>query len=308
LQPEARVVVDGPYSEGIIINGLNRDEGNPYLLKVTSNTPMQRAVPITINQPHSHGQIEIAANINLNVNNGFLRANSIKDVVGVEARVRIRGTEIFTHGWGQPQSQYGGFTVPVGTRHHDFRGNSVVRYADDDVAGDLHCSAGNDVPIVGMGVMVPGQIRPITAIWQREGSGALAGWWRRKNSYVGYVEAQVGVIEEGGHAIRGRALNDLTITTVSAGGVASIDLREGDYYEWPVTEDATVNITAFTAGFNQKFTLRLFATATSRTITFGTGFKTTGVLVTGTDATKRFVITFDVDGTVAVEQFRTGAL
>jgi ribosomal protein L7Ae-like RNA K-turn-binding protein len=47
---------------------------------------------------------------------------------------------------------------------------------------------------------------------------------------------------------------------------------------------------------------------TSRTVTFGTGFKTTGTLSTGTSADRRFVFHFISDGTNLVEVSRTASI
>ena len=47
---------------------------------------------------------------------------------------------------------------------------------------------------------------------------------------------------------------------------------------------------------------------TSRTVTFGTGFKTTGTLATGTSADRRFVFHFISDGTNLVEVSRTASI
>lgn len=47
---------------------------------------------------------------------------------------------------------------------------------------------------------------------------------------------------------------------------------------------------------------------TSRTVTFGTGFKTTGTLSTGTVSGRRFVVTFVSDGTQLLETSRTLAI
>jgi hypothetical protein len=48
--------------------------------------------------------------------------------------------------------------------------------------------------------------------------------------------------------------------------------------------------------------------ASSRTVTFGTGFASTGTLATGTTATRRFVVRFISDGTRLLEVSRTTAI
>jgi hypothetical protein len=47
---------------------------------------------------------------------------------------------------------------------------------------------------------------------------------------------------------------------------------------------------------------------TSRTVTFGTGFASTGTLATGTVANRRFVVAFVSDGTRLIEVSRTTAI
>jgi hypothetical protein len=47
---------------------------------------------------------------------------------------------------------------------------------------------------------------------------------------------------------------------------------------------------------------------TSRTVTFGTGFRSAGTLATGTVAARRFVFNFISDGTSLVESSRTAAI
>jgi hypothetical protein len=47
---------------------------------------------------------------------------------------------------------------------------------------------------------------------------------------------------------------------------------------------------------------------TSRTITFGTNFKASGTLATGTVASKMFIVKFDGNGAIFVEFARSAAL
>lgn len=71
--------------------------------------------------------------------------------------------------------------------------------------------------------------------------------------------------------------------------------------------DATYTTTIATAG---SITSLIIVTsgATSYTITFGTGFKTTGTLATGTTTAKTFVLAFVSDGTTMTEISRTVAM
>lgn len=47
---------------------------------------------------------------------------------------------------------------------------------------------------------------------------------------------------------------------------------------------------------------------TSRTLTFSTGFRTTGTLATGTTSARRFIVRFVSDGAVLNEVSRTAAM
>jgi len=73
--------------------------------------------------------------------------------------------------------------------------------------------------------------------------------------------------------------------------------------------NATGNITSATAPAGQVITLIITTSGTtSYTITFSTGFKSTGTLATGTTTAKVFVIRFIGDGTTFNEISRTTAM
>lgn len=73
------------------------------------------------------------------------------------------------------------------------------------------------------------------------------------------------------------------------------------------TANRTYTTTVPTAG--QRKTLIVLTSGTSSyTLTFGTGFKTTGTLATGTVTAKVFVVNFVSDGTSLIETSRTTAM
>lgn len=76
-----------------------------------------------------------------------------------------------------------------------------------------------------------------------------------------------------------------------------------------VTPNATATYTTTVAPAGARATIIVNTSGTSSyTITFGTGFKTTGTLATGTVSAKTFVINFVSDGTTMIETGRTTAM
>lgn len=74
-------------------------------------------------------------------------------------------------------------------------------------------------------------------------------------------------------------------------------------------ESETINCTTTGMTAGHRFTLVVTTSGTSSyTLTFGTNFKTTGTLATGTVSAKTFAISFAYDGTNAVETGRTTAM
>jgi hypothetical protein len=74
-----------------------------------------------------------------------------------------------------------------------------------------------------------------------------------------------------------------------------------------ISADTTLTTTVPKVGASA-YVIVITSGATSRTVTFGTGFKTTGTLATGTDADRRFVFHFISDGANLVEVSRTAAI
>lgn len=105
--------------------------------------------------------------------------------------------------------------------------------------------------------------------------------------------------------ITGRIVKALQVLPVSASNATTLDCSAGDVWTYTVTENTTITPINLAAG--QMITLVIQATATSRTLTFGTPCKTTGTLATGT-ASALFTITFISDGTNLSEVSRTAAL
>jgi hypothetical protein len=98
-----------------------------------------------------------------------------------------------------------------------------------------------------------------------------------------------------------------TVTAIAAGATPAVDASLSDVYTLTPGEDETISISNGVA--YQPLTLIILTSgATSRTLTFGTGFKTTGTLATGTSTAKYFVMEFICDGTNCYEKSRTTAM
>jgi hypothetical protein len=76
-----------------------------------------------------------------------------------------------------------------------------------------------------------------------------------------------------------------------------------------VTPNANATFTTTVPSAGLRCQLYILTSGTSSyTITFGTGFRTTGTLATGTTTARYFMLSFISDGTVLVETSRTAAM
>ncbi len=99
------------------------------------------------------------------------------------------------------------------------------------------------------------------------------------------------------------------VIPVSASNATSMDCSKGDVFTYVPTENTT--ITAKNIAPGQRVSIQFTTSGTSSfTITFGTGFLTTGTLATGTTSAKVFVVCFEADpsGTSLKETSRTTAM
>jgi hypothetical protein len=92
-----------------------------------------------------------------------------------------------------------------------------------------------------------------------------------------------------------------------ANGATAMGLGTNDSVKVTPTANATYTTTVPPAG-HQRTILILTSGTTSRTITFGTGFKTIGTLATGTVSGRVFAISFLSDGVNLYETGRTAAM
>lgn len=97
-------------------------------------------------------------------------------------------------------------------------------------------------------------------------------------------------------------------TALETTGTIGWDCTASNGYTLTPTGDCTINATGVVAGKKYYLTV-LTSGVTSRTLTFGTGFKTTGTLATGVVSGKYFVMEFySPDTTNIIELTRTAAL
>lgn len=90
-------------------------------------------------------------------------------------------------------------------------------------------------------------------------------------------------------------------------GTVSLDPTLGDVFTTAPTGDVTINAASAVLGARVSIVVTT-ANTTSRTLTFGTNFKTTGTLATGSVGSKVFTISFIGDGTNLNEVSRTTAM
>jgi hypothetical protein len=95
--------------------------------------------------------------------------------------------------------------------------------------------------------------------------------------------------------------------TAHANGTTAMALGTNTVVKVTPTATATFTTTVAAAGSRASVIIVTSGT-TSYTITFGTGFQTTGTLATGTTTARTFVIEFISDGTTMIEASRTVAM
>ena len=98
-----------------------------------------------------------------------------------------------------------------------------------------------------------------------------------------------------------------TKTALTAGATVTVDSTLGDFFTLTPAQDETINATTVGAQ-GQILIIKILTSGTSSfTLTFGTNFKSTGTLATGTVTAKTFMVAFLSDGTNYIELFRTAA-
>lgn len=96
------------------------------------------------------------------------------------------------------------------------------------------------------------------------------------------------------------------VAVVTPGATPALDASAANVFTYVPGQAATLSVSGGASG--ESLTLIVTTSGTSSyTQTFGTGFKSTGTLATGTSDAKQFVVSFIHDGTNYVEVARTAA-
>jgi len=122
---------------------------------------------------------------------------------------------------------------------------------------------------------------------------------------VGRKGSEVAVIDANRNVIAKRI--SAAVSALTAGSTVTLSCALGDVFTLTPAQTETINATNLTAGQRVSLVITTSGT-TSYTLTFGTNFKTTGTLATGTVSAKVFVVAFVSDGTNLNEVARTTAM
>ncbi len=98
------------------------------------------------------------------------------------------------------------------------------------------------------------------------------------------------------------------VVTLTAGAVVSVDPNLGSVFKLTPGEDETLNAASVPSAGQRISLVVTTSGTTSRTLTFGTNFKSTGTLATGTTTAKVFTVNFVSDGVNWNETSRTTAM
>jgi len=123
-QPFAAIEILGDFSEGLTVEGLKRDEGNPWLLYIHEGIGANMSASIDLINCVTLAQSFLGSSHRINLHGGQYRTQSFKDAVGSQSIIHNIGANLFTYGVGGVQSGYGGYTPPDPKGFADFKGNS----------------------------------------------------------------------------------------------------------------------------------------------------------------------------------------
>lgn len=113
-------------------------------------------------------------------------------------------------------------------------------------------------------------------------------------------------LQVGGPAKATRVLQ--AVAALTPGATVALDASQGSLFTLTPGQTCTINATNPVAGHEIALAITTSGT-TSYTLTFGSGFKTTGTLATGAVSARTFVIRFVCfDGATYVESGRTAAM
>ena len=122
---------------------------------------------------------------------------------------------------------------------------------------------------------------------------------------VGKKGSEVAVIDANRNVIAKRISS--AVSVITPGATPALNCALGDVFTLTPGEAENISASNLTAG--QRVSIIITTSgASSYTLTFGTNFKSTGTLATGTSTGKVFVVSFVSDGTNLNEVSRTTAM
>ena len=122
---------------------------------------------------------------------------------------------------------------------------------------------------------------------------------------VGKKGSEVAVIDANRNVIAKRISS--AVSVITPGATPTLNCALGDVFTLTPAEAENISASNLTAG--QKINIIITTSGTTTyTLTFGTNFKSTGTLATGTSTGKIFVVAFVSDGTNLSEVSRTTAM
>ena len=122
---------------------------------------------------------------------------------------------------------------------------------------------------------------------------------------VGKKGSEVAVIDANRNVIAKRISS--AVSVITSGATPALNCALGDVFTLTPGEAENISASNLTAG--QRVSIIITTSgASSYTLTFGTNFKSTGTLATGTSTGKVFVVSFVSDGTNLNEVSRTTAM
>jgi len=131
---------------------------------------------------------------------------------------------------------------------------------------------------------------------------------RAKTTGLGYEET--GIVGANGISVVNTTgtttINGTTVYTALSNGATAMAFGTNSTVKVTPTASASYTSTVPSAGYSV-YLIILTSGTVSYTITFSTGFKSTGTIATGTTTAKTFVVHFISDGTTLIEAGRTTA-
>jgi hypothetical protein len=123
-------------------------------------------------------------------------------------------------------------------------------------------------------------------------------------------DGDVALVPKSGRGVvgSGKQVPYSTKTALTSAPTIALNSTLGNFFTLTPAHTATINATTVGAQGQPLFLEIVTSGVDSFTLTFGTNFKSTGTLATGTTTAKTFMVQFLSDGTNYVEVSRTAAM